>query len=288
MVYNALDSPFPDTVQIARWLQVSDDWKSDDVERADGVRTLMRLKTGQPVAFEHAVGKGRVLTFLIGAGRRWCNWPVAPAAPGYVVMHLLIHQYLQRPIENVELRELSEPLRLIWPTSQFTENVEVYLPEAGPNDEPVAETFVRLQATLVKTAQDTASGVAPTVGSQDDKSSAKSPPTVQELELTIQQAERPGIYRVRRFTPEGNVDDTVIALNVPTSESSLAIADQEQITSQSELDHVRILEADSANSLGGSAAGRELRWLLLGLLIATLIAEQLLALRLSYHPEVAK
>ncbi len=39
--------------------------------------------------------------------------------------------------------------------------------------------------------------------------------------------------------------------------------------------------------LGGSAAGRELRWLLLGLLIATLIFEQLLALRLSYHPEPA-
>ena len=75
-----------------------------------------------------------------------------------------------------------------------------------------------------------------------------------------------------------------MAVNVPTSESSLAIADQEQITSQSELDHVRILESDAANSLGGSQAGRELRWLLLGLLIATLVAEQLLALRLSYHP----
>ncbi len=288
MVYNAPDSPFPDTVRIARWLQVTDEWKADDVERADGVRTLMRLKTGQPVAFEHALGKGRVLTFLAGAGRRWSNWPVAPAAPGYVVMHLLIHQYLQRPIESVEMRELSEPLRLTWLSSQFTESVEVYLPEAGPNDEPVAETFVRLQATLVKSVQDAAPGVAPTVGSQDDKSSAGSPTTEQELELTIKQAERPGIYRVRRFNPEGSVDDTVIALNVPTSESGLAIADQEQITSQTELDHVRILEADSASSLSGSAAGRELRWLLLGLLIATLIAEQLLALRLSYHPEVAK
>jgi hypothetical protein len=28
MIYNAPDSPFPDTVQIARWLQVTDDWKS--------------------------------------------------------------------------------------------------------------------------------------------------------------------------------------------------------------------------------------------------------------------
>ncbi|MEJ7591638.1 MAG: CARDB domain-containing protein [Planctomycetaceae bacterium] len=288
MVYNSPDSPFPDTVQIARWLQVTDDWKADDAERADGVRTLMRLKTGQPVAFEHTVGKGRVLTFLTGAGRRWSNWPVAPAAPGYVVMHLLIHQYLQRQIESVELRELSEPLRLQWPVSQFTDNVEVYLPGAGPNDEPVAETFVRLQATLLKTDRNGVPEATSTDMKQDAKSPSETPPTEQELELTIAQAERPGIYRVRRFDPEGSLNDTVIALNVPTSESALALADQEQLTSQAELDHVRILEADSANSLGGSAAGRELRWLLLGLLIATLVAEQLLALRLSYHPEVAR
>ncbi len=288
MVYNSPDSPFPDTVQIARWLQVTDDWKADDAERADGVRTLMRLKTGQPVAFEHALGKGRVLTFLTGAGRRWSNWPVAPAAPGYVVMHLLIHQYLQRPIESVELRELSEPLRLQWPVSQFADNVEVYLPEAGPDDEPVAETFVRLRATLLKTDKNGVPETTPTATSPDAKSPSGTPPAEQELELTIAQAERPGIYRVRRFDPEGSVNDTVIALNVPTSESALALADQEQLTSHAELDHVRILEADSANSLGGSAAGRELRWLLLGLLIATLVAEQLLALRLSYHPEVAK
>ncbi len=287
MIYNALDSPFPDTVQIARWLQVTDNWKSDDTERADGVRTIMRLKTGQPVAFEHSIGKGRVLTFLTGAGRRWSNWPIAPASPGYVVMNLLIHQYLQRPVDSVESRELSEPIQLQWPISLFTENVEVYLPDAGPHDEPVAETFVRLQATLLKNNSsvpiETSSTNASDENKQNDASSAE-----QELGVTIKQAERPGIYRIRRFSTEGNVNDLVMAVNVPTSESSLAMADQEQITSQSELDHVRILESDAANSLGGSEAGRELRWLLLGLLIATLVAEQLLALRLSYHPEVAK
>ena len=285
MVYNSPDSPFPDTVQIARWLQVKDDWKTDDSERSDGVRTLMRLKTGQPVGFEHAVGKGRVLTFLTGAGRRWSNWPVAPAAPGYVVTNLLIHQYLQRPIESVELRELSESLRLKWPMSRFTESVEVYLPEAGPNDEPVAETFARLQATLLKNNE--SGGTKPTTVTEKTLNPPEMP-TEAELGVTITQAERPGIYRIRRFDPEGRIDDTVIALNVPTSESALAIADQEQITSQTALDHVRILEANSANSLGGSAVGRELRWVLLGLLVATLVAEQLLALRLSYHPEVAR
>lgn len=276
LIYNSPDSPFPETVQIARWLQVPEDWKPDDAERADGVRTLIRLKNGQPIAFEHASGNGRVLTFLTGAGRRWSNWPVAPAAPGYVVMHLLMHQYLQRTVDNVELRELSEPLRLQWNMGQFTENVEVFLPEAAAaDDEPVVETFVRLQATPVKLPQSTAD------------SPAKSPQE-QELGVTISQAERPGIYRVRRFDPEGNVNDISIALNVPITESSLALADADQITQQASLDHVRVLEADAAQALGGAGAGREIRWVLLGLLIVVLMAEQLLALRLSYHPEVAR
>lgn len=275
VVYNAPDSPFPDTVQIARWLQVTDDFKRDDVERKDGVKTLVRLKNGQPVAFEHSLGKGKVLTFLTGAGRRWTNWPVAPAAPGYVVMNLLMHQYLQRQIDSVELRELSEPLRLEWPVNQFTENVEVFLPESSGDDDPVAETFVRLQATPVKTDEDKSKSPAPK-------------PAEERLAVTIAQAERPGLYRVRRFDSEGTGTDLSIALNVPTSESALAVADAEQLTQQADLGHVRVLDADAAQALGGNEAGREIRWVLLGLLIAVLIGEQLLALRLSYHPEVAK
>jgi len=296
LVYNSPDSPFPDTVQIARWLQVTDDWKVDDTERADGVHTLIRLKNGQPVAFEHTQGKGKVLTFLTGAGRRWSNWPVSPAAPGYVVMHLLIHQHLQRIIDTVELRELTEPLRLEWPVGKFTENVEVFLPEAANEEEPVAETFVRLQATAVKIDQAKPAAPADAKGvlksdkaeTGDRKKTPDQKADSQKLTVTITQAERPGIYRVRRFDPEGAGFEISIALNVPTTESALAIADAQQLTQQADLGHVRVVEANAAQALGGSAAGREVRWVLLGLLIAALIAEQLLALRLSYHPEVGR
>ena len=297
LVYNSPDSPFPDTVQISRWMQVTDDWKSDDVERADGVHTLIRLTNGQPVAFEHMPGNGKVLTFLTGAGRRWNNWPVAPAAPGYVVMHLLIHQHLQRMTDSVELRELNEPLRMEWPVSQFTENVEVFLPEAAGDDEPVAETFVRLQAVPVKV--ENTKPAAADDGSNGDKTSTdsaspdapKAPARKvdnEKIGVTIPQAERPGVYKVRRFDTEGTGSDISIALNVPTTESALAVADAEQLIQQADLGHVRVIEADAAQALGGSAAGREVRWVLLGLLIAALMAEQLLALRLSYHPEVGR
>jgi hypothetical protein len=79
-----------------------------------------------------------------------------------------------------------------------------------------------------------------------------------------------------------------VALNVPSAESPLAIADPPRVTGGAELDHVQLLNADSAAALGGSAAGRELRWILLGLLACVLVLEQLVSLRLSHHPEAAQ
>jgi acyl-homoserine lactone acylase PvdQ len=108
------------------------------------------------------------------------------------------------------------------------------------------------------------------------------------LSLAIPQASRPGLYRVRRFLPDGAVNDLAIALNVTPSESPLAVADPSLITNTPELDHVRVLNADSASALGGSAAGREVRWILLALLALTLVAEQFVSLRLSYHPETQR
>lgn len=257
LAYNAPDSPFAAAVRISRWLSVTSDWNPLDTERDDGVRTIARLTTGQPVAFEHSLGDGRVLTFLFGAGRRWSNWPIAPAAPGYVVTQLLIHQHLQRPADSIEQRELTGPLRMRWPAGRFTDVVEILLPEPGPDDEPLLETFARLQAPI-------------TDGN--------------EFDITLPQADRPGVYRLRRFEPDGTGRETALALNVPTTESDLRVADSSGLE-QSSMDHVRVSDAASAEALGGQIAGREVRWVLIGLLIVTLIGEQLLALRLSYHPE---
>ena len=77
-------------------------------------------------------------------------------------------------------------------------------------------------------------------------------------------------------------------MNVPVTESQLLLADPAEMTQQGKLEHVKVLDADAAASLTGGDKGRELRWILLGLLIAILISEQLLSLRMSYHPEVVK
>lgn len=282
-VYNIPDSPFADAVQISNWFRTTDDWEREDTRRSDNVKTLARLQSGHPIVFEHSLGRGRILTFLTGAGRRWSNWPIAPAAPGYVVMHLLIHPYLQRPLDSVELRELAEPLRLQWPLDKFIDDVEVFLPEPDSGEDSAAETFLRMKATAESVVSAKPESSKAAVNRADP---SPTDPASSSVAVSIPQADRPGVYRIRRFDTEGTSNEVWLALNVATTESDLAVADPGVFSSQKNMEHVRVVEASAAESLGGAEPGRELRWMLLATLILVLIAEQLLSLRMSHHPEV--
>lgn len=267
-IFNVDNSPFPSLTLFRKWYRPASDWKP-----RQGVNVLARLTSNDPVIFGHALGRGRVLTFLTTAGRRWSNWPVPPASPGYVVMHLRMHTHLQHPDASVLNREIGSALALEWSVRQFTDTVELFLPE--PEEITVdgrgtdSDGFVRLQAVPLPRDDDS-------VEESEDR-----------LAVKIQQADRPGLYRIRRFTQEGDGVETWAALNVPTSESELDLADAAQIEQHPELEHVQVIDGDAADALSTGNAGRELRWVLLGLLIAVLVAEQLLALQLSFHPAVA-
>ncbi|MCP4505874.1 MAG: VWA domain-containing protein [Fuerstiella sp.] len=277
-VYNIPDSPFGDVVQISQWFQTASDGEQED-NRDESVRVLARLQNGDPLILEHALGRGRVLTFLTSAGKRWSNWPVSPAAPGYVVMHLLIHQYLQHPIRSVESRDVGGLLRFEWPVSEYTDSLEVFLPPDA--EDAAADSFLRLVAAPV----------LPSATGGDGDNSAAAPDTsgtgpAERLAVSVPQANRPGVYRLKRFRQDGEGVETWLAMSVPSTESDLAVADAAVVEALSESGHVRVIAADVAGGLSGSDAGREMRWLLLGLLIFVLVCEQLMSLRLSFHPEV--
>jgi hypothetical protein len=265
-IYNIPDSPFADLVQVSKWYQATLDDASDDSTRPD-VKVLARLQNGQPVILEHAIGEGRVLTFLTSAGRRWSNWPISPAAPGFVVMNLLMHQYLQKPSDAVQLREVGEPVQFEWTAGEYSNTIDVFLPEIEGDDS--VDTFFRLQAAPVEVAAEEASGKQ-----LDDR-----------LAVSVPQADRPGVYRIKRYPAEGETEETWLALSVPTAESDLTLADASEVQQQGDLGHVRIVSAETAGGLSASDAGREMRWVLIGLLIAVLIGEQLLSLRMSFHAE---
>lgn len=281
--YNDPEIPLADTIRVAKWYSVSEKWQAD--ENLEGnVRVLARLKNGAPVIFEHSLGQGRVMTFLTTAGRRWTNWPVMPAGPGYVVMNILMHRYLQRPSDAVELREVGEALKFRWPVDEFRENIQITLP-ADPNaaddrDTTADDNFLRLKASPENVAH----------SDDETNSDGKTAPNAAAdgvyLTVSVPQATRPGVYRLTRFPAAGDAVQTWIGMNVATTESDLTPADAASVEALSESGNIRVISGDSTGGLSGSDAGRELRWVLLGLLVFVLLAEQLLSLRLSFHPEV--
>lgn len=281
-VYNIPDSPFADLVQISQWFQVAAEGDAKSSEVPD-VNVLARLTNGDRVVFEHALGAGKVVTFLTSAGRRWSNWPVSPAAPGFVVMHLLMHQYLQKPSDSVRLFEVGDAIRFEWPIGEYTDTLEVFLPAGVQEEQSAADAFLRLQAAPVRESESERPELE---ADQADAGSTGSADAEERVAVAIPQADRPGVYRIKRFPVAGETEEIWLALSVPSSESDLAAADAGQLQQQPGLEHVRVLAANTTAGLSASHAGRELRWFLIGMLIAVLVCEQLLSLRLSFHPEV--
>ena len=293
-VYNIPDSPFADTIQVSRWYQNQPE-QPDDSEEAEPDRTepdpinqqatvLARLKNGTPIIYEQQAGQGTILTLLTTAGRRWTNWPITPASPGYVVMHLLIHQHLQRPDSSVQAATVGDEITFQWEASQFTDTMEVFLP-ASEDENSNDDAFLKLQAAPVDPTEELTNSTS--FDSAAPTSSSQTSDTVR-LTATVPNATRPGVYRIKRYPTAGQADETWVALSVPTSESNLKVADAATVESGLDSSNVRIVQAANTVGLSDSDTGRELRWLLLGSLVVVLVAEQLLSLRLSFHPEAAK
>lgn len=263
--YNDPESRLADTLQFKNWFLIAESQTADEFSEAE-TKIICRMSGGDPVAFEHRIGDGKVLTFLTTAGKRWSNWPISDA-PGYVVMHMLITQYLQKPTKLVDIQEIAEPLRFSWPVSQFTEVLNVFLPESD-EESSTDDTFLRLQASPVKQGDD------------DDSDEEE------QIAVSLPQANRPGVYRLKHFRLDGESEEQWLAMNVPTTESDLTVSSTTTIQQQMESDNLTVVSAGVSDELSGSDAGREMRWFLLGLLISVLVCEQLLSLRMSFHPEV--
>ena len=269
--------PFADNILVKQWFGTEGQTAAEDSpDEGDPLKVaiLARLTNGDPIVYEHQVGDGRVMTFLTTAGRRWTTWPAVP--PAYVMTHMLMHQYLQKPTTVVESRVIGPPLRFEWPVTDYTETVEVFLPAS---DENADNSFRRLQAAPVdnRTKEE---------DSDEETGDDTSSPEETSLEVTISEADRPGVYRVRRFTQDGEAQEKWLALSVPETESNLFVAEAGDVEQLTEGDHVQVVSAEAASELSTSDQGRELRWVLIALLIIILLCEQLLALRLSFHPEV--
>ncbi len=257
------ENPFLSSVRISHYFPVADDWARDDQQRADRVHTIARLRNKDPLIFEQSFGKGRVITSLTTADPAWNDWAMNPS---YVVVQLEMLKEVARNDQHLELRLVGEPIRLLLDPSQYTEKVEVFAPTSD------GAQVTRLQASPESTKEDAAPDV-------------KKPAEALRLAAEFRETDQPGVYDVRLFDQNQTPEIRLFAYNVPLQESDLELATTAELRKRlGNNPLVNIHEPGHLDWMQGQEAGAEIRRILLLVLAACLVCEQLLAYRMSYHP----
>ena len=265
-VFQGTDNPFIDSVRIDAFQPVAESWTdddgaehtwaADDNHRNDGVTTIGRLRTRDPLLLEHRFREtgGRILTCLTSADQQWNNWALNPS---YVITQLEMQRHAARRDRSWADKQVGESIELDLPLTRYLETVEITGPVAS------GERITRLNA-------------AP----RDSGDNVESP----RLSATFRDTDLPGVYKVRLLDADQIPEERWLAFNVSTKESDLRLANQIDLQARFGDAAIEIQQAGSLNWIQGHKAGRDVRIALLIMLFAILIAEQSLALRLSYHP----
>ncbi|QDT38126.1 BatA domain-containing protein [Stratiformator vulcanicus] len=251
-------------VRIASYLAVDPDWVRDDEQRNDAVATVARLDTGDPLVLSHQIGKGRVLTVLTTADPTWNNW-----AKNFIYVPF-IHETVKYLAERDEVDSalVGEPRVEEFSASDFGPELVVERPDG---------TAFTIRAIPAEGDLD-----------EDVENSPDREIDGGELKLlsVFNAADEPGVYKIRKQTPDGApLDAEWVAYNVALGESEVELAQPDTLRTMYEgVDEIVIHSPGDLRWLEAGQTGREIGAILIALLIAFLIAEQLLAYRLSFHP----
>jgi len=291
------ENPEIEATRIFRFFPVTDEWQKDDRRREDSVTTIARLRTRDPLLLEHRFGRGRVITCLTSCGPSWTNFPQYRS---FVPFHFELQKYISRSDRVLPQLESGAPIHLELDPSRFGPSVRI----EPPRNSGQVTVEMQVQAGSVQTAP-AGSGSG---GSQEggagtkagDKTGDKTgtgaagvtqsdaTPTLRRV-VDYDRTDYPGVYRVRLVADEVNVERW-FAYNTGRDEGRLALVETSAIRKSlgpGLADGVRIQEAGSTEWLSGEESDRDVREWILGLLILLLLAEQVMAYRLSFHPSRA-
>lgn len=251
---------FAAALQIYRWLPVDEEWETEDARRDDRVRTIATLADGQPLAFEHRFGDGRVFTFLTAVDRSWTNWPVGDANPSFVIVNLDLQRVVASGVAQDDSMLVGDPIELRLSAARYRDAVQIDLPEAAGGQ------TLRLIAAPETTGETTSA----------------------DMFAAYRETDVAGVYRVRLTDQNLLTEERWIAFNVAATEGDLRLADEGVLVEKLDgIDSVTIQEPGDASWLEGRELGHEMRWILLSALLLLVVLEQFCAMRFSYHPQGA-
>lgn len=241
-------------------------WQSDDNVRRDGVETLMKLRNGEPFAFEHRFGEGRVITFLTTAGPEWNNW--VKQYKSYIPTLLKTQARVARTDRVPESRVVGETLTFDVDAASFVPDGRLETPDVDVGSQKFVLEYESLAAE---------EGEGDAGGARLRRTFGKRGET-----------DLPGVYKFTLPRQEGTAEEQWYAFNPPADESELTLATDEEIRERLGPDvDARIQEAGNLEWLEGEEVGKDAHRALLALLVLFLLCEQLLAWRLSFHHEAA-
>ncbi|MBC8350751.1 MAG: BatA domain-containing protein [Planctomycetes bacterium] len=251
-------NPFVRLVAIRRYLQPPVAWTpSTDAP----IEILARLRNGDPLAVEKRFGDGRVIAFLTTLSPEWNNWAHDPS---FVVAALKLQAYLAASNQHDDSRLVGSPISLTLNTDEHLKDISFVVPSDSGN-----ETLVE-QRTAISTSEN-----SPLMEvSLDGVLSRRSDNGVA----------RGGIYEAWIPKRDGEFDVRRYALNPDPSEGDLAFAGSQELLTRLKPLSIKYRDSDEYAYDLFEQAGYNRSFIVMCLLIALLLGEQLLAFSASYHP----
>jgi len=248
-VFQGERNPFIQAVRVFKAFTIREGWKP-----GEGTRVVARLNTGEPYVIEKTFGKGRVLLFLSALGPKWTNWPKNPS---FVITML-------------ELQSVSAKSGL----SQIAQKVGSALElELDGQD-------YRRALTLVLPTGEEGEAVRITASPRRDD------PT--KIRAAFQGTYLAGLYEAILTPVNGVPEKRAFAFNTDPVEGDLRLVRKQELSARLKGVSFRFQDVGDLEWFDASSDRHELLNLLVAALVLLLIAEQLLAYHLSYHPKSGK
>jgi hypothetical protein len=228
---------------------------------ASPVRNVLLRRDGRPMVTQHDVGRGRVVTSLVGLDGAWSNWA---GDPTFVVMLLQANAYLWSAASPPVDQAIADTLRRVLPKDVYTPTLS-FIP---PADEPP-------RVPIEMTVPD---GTDPRAAIIDVKSQAIT--NGSDVDALLQTGT--GEWVLTRL--DGQVEVEPVALVLEAGEGDLKRVEQTEVQRAVRPVDVRFVSAGELVDQYGGNSGSTTTLLLVGLLGMLLAGEQFLAYASSYHP----
>jgi len=253
-------------VGVARSWTLEPAGSHDDNREMPTVRTLLRRRDGQPLVTRHEVGRGRVITVLMGLNGDWTNWP---GDPTFVVFLLQANADLWSGAAPTTQRFVDDPLTRLLRQADYTPEAN-YLP--ATNQPP------RVPIEVLATAEAAENDDEPVLRLKLDPNEM-----VIQGESNVDEILQPGVSEWTLAHTDGRTEVVPVASVLRVGEGDLTRADRASIVQQMLPLEVVFVSSTAWSDQNNDAGSSTLTLVLLGLLGAILAAEQALAHWASYH-----